>query len=373
MITPFRLLAILMLFSFVGYGQSYYMFIGTYTGKGSKGIYVYQFNASTGKLNWISNTDSVVNPSYLAVSPNGKTIYAVTETATNNTGSVSAFSFDRASGKLSFINKQPSGGANPCYVAVNKTGKWVTVGNYSGGSASAFKINTDGSLQPYSQLIQHEGKGIHAQRQEKPHVHSTVFSPQQDYLFVPDLGLDKVMIYSFKPTEEKPLQPAEPPFAASIAGSGPRHFTFHPTKAFAYLIEELSGTVVAYTYKKGVLTFLQRIPTRPANFTGAPGSADIHISPDGKFLYASNRGQENTITIFSIDGKNGRLQVKGFQSTQGSTPRNFTIDPTGKYLLVANQNSNNVVVFRRNASTGLLTPTGEEISIPNPVCLKMMK
>jgi 6-phosphogluconolactonase len=368
-----RLLFFYLFISVSASSQSFFMFIGTYTDHGSKGIYVYRFNASTGKLQWVSNTDSIVNPSYLAISPDKQHVYAVTETARNNSGSISAFSFNHSSGKLAFINKQTSGGDNPCYVSVYKSNKWVLVANYSGGSLSAFKTNKDGSLQPYNQLIQHEGKGINEQRQEKPHVHSVVFSPAQDYLFTPDLGLDKVFIYSFNPTLDQPLRPASPPYASSIAGSGPRHFTFHPNKKYAYLVEEMSGTVVAYKYNAGKLTLVQRIAAHPASYTGEIGSADIHISPDGKFLYASNRGNENTVTIFSIDKNTGRLNVKDFESTRGVKPRNFIIDPTGKYLIVANQDSNNIVVFKRNAQTGLLTATGDEIQIPNPVCLQMMK
>jgi 6-phosphogluconolactonase len=364
---------LVLLFSLFIQAQSYYLFIGTYTSNGSKGIYVYRFNSSTGKAEWVSNTEGVVNPSFLDIAPDKKHIYAVTETARNNSGSVSSFSFDRTTGQLTFINKQPSGGDNPCYVQVSKSKKWLMVGNYSGGSLSALKINADGSLQPLSQSIQHEGKSINAQRQEKAHVHCTMFSPDQQFLFVPDLGLDKVMIYKFQSSDEKPLQAAEQPFVSSVPGSGPRHFTFHPNGRFAYLIEEISGTVVGYTYKKGKLGLIQRIPTHPANYTGNIGSADIHVSPDGKFLYASNRGDENTITIFSIDGRTGRLVLKGFQSTLGRTPRNFMITPDGKHLLAANQSTNNIVIFKRDKATGLLTATGEEIKIPSPVCLKIMK
>jgi 6-phosphogluconolactonase len=352
--------------------QSYYMFVGTYTNKGSKGIYVYRFNASTGKAELLSNTDSVVNPSYLAIASNKKYIYAVTETATNNSGSISAFSFDRTNGKLTFINKQSSGGANPCYVTVNKTNKWVMVGNYSGGNLSAFPVNADGSLQPLSQSIQHTGSGINKQRQDKAHVHSTVFSPAQDYLFTPDLGEDKVYTYHFNAASQKPLTPANPPFTATEPGSGPRHFTFHPNNKFAYLIEELSGIVVAYKYSNGRLSSIQRSITHPKDYKGVIGSADIHTSPDGKFLYASNRGQENTITIFSIDLVTGKLELKGYQPTLGQTPRNFNIDPSGNYLLVANQATDNIVVFKRDKQTGLLQETGEQIKVPTPVCIQMI-
>lgn len=193
------------------------------------------------------------------------------------------------------------------------------------------------------------------------------------FLFTPDLGTDKVMIYSLNQAAEKVLIPAKPPFAASLPGSGPRHFTFHPNQKFAYLVEELTGTVAAYNYTNGTLKFLQRIITHPVSYKGDIGSADIHLSPDGNFLYVSNRGNENTLTIFSVNKITGKLSLKGYQSTLGKTPRNFMIDPTGNFLLVANQDTDNIVIFKRNILTGLLTPTGAEISIPKPVCLQMAK
>ncbi len=366
------LLFIMSLISCATISQSNYLFIGTYTNSGSKGIYVYRFNATSGKAEWVSNTDSLVNPSYLAVASGKNYIYAVTESAGKIPGSVSAFSFDRSSGRLNLINTQSSGGDNPCYVSVSSDNKWVLVGNYSGGSLSALPVNADGSLEPFSQNIQHTGTGANKQRQEKPHVHSTVFSPAQDYLLTPDLGVDKIFIYSFNPSSGKPLQPSQQPFVSSQPGSGPRHLTFHPGGRFAYVIEELTGTVAAYKYKPGTLEPIQRIATHPADYTGSIGSADIHTAPDGKFLYVSNRGDENTITIFSIDSKSGRLSLKGYQPTLGKKPRNFTIDPSGRFLLVANQETNNVVIYKRNMKTGMLTATGEQITVPSPVCLKMV-
>jgi len=364
----------LLLISFKGFAQNHYLFIGTYTGSGSKGIYVYKFNTQTGKATWVSNTDtsSASNPSYLSISPNGKYIYAVHEDGNQKNGNVAAYSFNRSTGDLKLINKLPSGGDHPCYVAISDNSKWVAVANYTGGSVSVFALNADGSLKPDPQVVQHEGKSVVPQRQDKPHVHSTVFSPKGDYLFVSDLGTDKVMIYKFNSASSKPLQ-TNATFAESAPGSGPRHFTFHPNNKYAYLIEELTGTVVAYQFSNGKLNFLQRIAAHPEGYKGTIGSADIHISPDGKFLYASNRGDENTIAIFSINSATGTLKSAGYQSTMGKTPRNFMIDPTGNFLLVANQNSNNIVVFKRNKSTGLLTATGSEIQVPRPVCLKMVK
>lgn len=354
--------------------QKYFLFIGTYTGHGSKGIYVYQFDAATGKASWISNTDStVVNPSYLAIAPGDSLLYACTETRTVNAGGISAFRFNRENGTLSFINKQSSGGDNPAYVAVHQSGKWATAGNYSGGSLAAFPLNADGSLQPYSQLIQHTGKGVNTARQEAAHVHATVFSPKGDYLFTPDLGMDRVMIYRFDASLPKPLQPAIQQYVATAPGSGPRHFDFHPNGKWGYLLEEMGGAVVAYHYANGKLTQFQQIAAHPDTASGGFGSADIHVSPDGKFLYASNRGKENTIAIFKINASTGKLSPVGYQSTMGRVPRNFYIDPTGNFLLAANQETGNIVIFKRNKQTGVLTYTGDQLLIPEPVCLKMIK
>ena len=364
-----RFLLALLLLSATCMAKDLYLFIGTYTGTGSKGIYVYRFNTETGKATWVSNTDSLVNPSFLCPTSNGKFLYAVSESGGNFPGKINAFAFDKKSGILKFINAQSSGGDNPCYVSVTKNGKWVAVANYTGGNLSVFNTNDNGSLNKASQMMQDIGTGPNKGRQEKPHVHSVVFSPDDKQLFAPDLGTDKVMIYTFKSSSAMPLEPADPAFAETLPGRGPRHFTFHPNKKYAYLIQELAGEINGYVYKKGKLTNIQNIATHPEGFKGQPGSADIHPSPDGKFLYASNRGEENNIAIFSIDPTNGLLEPKGYQSTLGIKPRNFCIDPTGNFLLVANQDSGNIVIFKRDKETGLLSPTGDEIKIPKPVCL----
>jgi 6-phosphogluconolactonase len=246
------------------------------------------------------------------------------------------------------------------------------VGNYTGGNFSALPVNKDGSLAPLSQTIQHKGTGPNKERQEKAHVHSTFFSPDYQYLLTPDLGMDKVMIYSFNAAQKKPLALATIPFAASSPGSGPRHLAFHPNKKYAYLVEEMTGTVRAFNYNKGALNAFQTIATHPADYKGQPGSADIHISPDGKFLYASNRGDENNIAIFSINPGTGKLTSVGYQPVRGAQPRNFMIDPTGKYLLVANQRTSNIEIYQRDLKTGLLQATLQQVDVPNPVCLQML-
>lgn len=363
-----------LLSSLLAPAQNFYLFTGTYTGSGSKGIYVYNFNAQTGKAKWISNTDSVItNPSYLTVSHSGDFVYSVNETNGNDPGKVSAFSFNKNKGTLKLLNTELSGGDDPCYVAASDDGKWLAVANYTGGSVSVFPLNKNGSLQPYSQLIQDSGSSVNKERQEKAHVHEAVFSPDEAYLFTPDLGMDKVIIYKFNPSLKQPLKPSSSPVVNASPGSGPRHLTFHPNKKFAYLIHELSGTVTAYSYNNGKLKKIQELPTHPDGFKGAIGSAEISVSPDGKFLYASNRGDENTITIFSINPSTGKLKLQGYQSSMGKAPRNFIIDPTGNYLLVANQDTDNIIIFKRNKQTGLLKETGEEIHVPKPVCLQMIK
>ncbi|MGZ5190406.1 MAG: lactonase family protein [Flavisolibacter sp.] len=337
-----------------------------------KGIYVYGFNETNGKTKLISSTDSVKNPSYLSIDPSGKFIYACTETRTTGAGSVSAFRFDRKIGKIEFINKQPAGGDNPVYVSIHKNGKWLAIGSYSSGSLAVFPLKDDGSILPFSQNIQHTGSGLKP-NQNQPHVHAVVFSPSYDRLFVPDLGLDKIFQYRFDGNAEIPM--VDTSFTSVLPGSGPRHFTFHPNGKYAYLIEEMGGAVMAYTYNStnGQLDSIQRILTHHEDSTGDFQSADIHISPDGKFLYASNRTRQNNIAIFYVDQSSGRLKLLGYESTRGKTPRNFVIDPSGKFLLVANQGSNNIVVFKRNKKTGMLTATGEEINTPEPGCLKMVR
>jgi 6-phosphogluconolactonase len=352
-----------------------FLLIGTYTSGKSEGIYVYDFDTQTGASKKRSSVQTP-NPSYLAVSPYQKIVYAVAETdeakKEGTGGAVSAFSFNPANGSLSLINQQFSQGRNPCYVSVDKTGKWVFAGNYSSGSAVLFPVRADGGLETAKQVLQHTGTGPNKDRQEAPHVHSTVLSPDNKFLFTPDLGTDKVMIYRFD-KKNGTLSPAPTPFAESVPGSGPRHFDFHPNKKYAYLVEEMSGTVVAFKYKKGKLAPIQRTSILPTGFKGVIGSADIHVSPDGRFLYASNRGESNTIAIFSIDAKTGKLTAIGHQSTIGKTPRNFNFDPGGNFLLVANQSTDDIVIFKIDKATGLLTDTGKRINVPNPVCIKWIQ
>jgi 6-phosphogluconolactonase len=350
--------------------QQHYLITGTYTSGKSEGIYVYKFNSTDGSAKKISQV-KISNPSFVAVSPNEQFVYAVQEDAAKNGkgGDITAFSFNKQTGILSYINQQPSGGDHPCYVSVDKTGKWVVAGNYSSGSLSVLPVQANGSLGAAIAIIQHNGSGPDKGRQNSPHVHCTLFSEDNRFLFVPDLGIDKVMIYAFDEVTGK-LTPAKQPFAQSNGGAGPRHLCFHPSNKYAYLMEELGGTVVVFKYKNGTLKTTQRISSMPVGDTSFAGSADIHVSPDGKFLYASNRADANSIAIFSISSKNGKLSLTGHQSTLGKTPRNFNFDPTGNFLLVANQNSDEIVIFKRDTITGLLTDTKNRINVGKPVCLK---
>ncbi|MEP7280296.1 MAG: lactonase family protein [Bacteroidota bacterium] len=351
------------------HAQKSYLLIGTYTGGKSEGIYVYDFNSLTGDAVYRSKIKAP-NPSYLTVSPNEQHVYAAFEQGSRNGGGkVGAYSFDKKTGDLHFINEQASGGDAPCFVSTDKTGRWVAAANYSGGSLAVFPVATGGGLEPADTVIQHTGSSVNKKRQEKAHVHSTFFSKDSRFLLVPDLGMDKIMIYSFNEKTGKPV-PAPQPFVKTVEGSGPRHISFSPNNKYVYLAQELSGVVVAYSYNNGRLNAIQQISAAQPGFKGFMGSADIHVSADGKFLYSSNRGDANTITIFKINTANGKLTVVGFQSTLGKGPRNFILDPTGHFLLVANQDSDDIIVFRRNTNTGLLTDTGKKIEVGNPVCLK---
>ena len=350
--------------------KDFYLLVGTYTNEQkTNGIHVYAFNSQTGDAQEKSKTTGITNPSFLTVSKDNKNVYAVSEAGDGK--GVNAFSFDRTSGNLKLLNTGSAGGNGPCYITVDDKKQWVFTANYGGGSLSATKLNKDGSLSGETQVIQHEGSSVNKSRQDKPHVHSVVLSPDGRFLLVADLGTDKVNVYAFKPGDAKPLSPAAPAFASVNPGGGPRHLAFHPNGKHAYLVLEIEGTVTAFDFKNGKLETKQNITMLAPDFKGKVGAADIHVSPDGKFLYASNRGEANDIVIYSID-KDGKLSYAGRQSDLVNTPRNFAIDPTGSFLLVANQNGNNIVVFKRDVQTGLLTPTGKSIQVDKPVCLKFV-
>lgn len=345
--------------------KNYNLVVGTYTAPGkSEGIYTYDFDTNTGNTELKNITKGTANPSYLAISPDQKYAYAVNETGDKST--VSAFKYDAKTGALTFINKVDSHGADPCFITVDE--KNVLVANYSGGSLAVFSRKTDGSLSEAIQVIQHTGKSIDPKgRQKSAHVHMVKFTPDRQYLMVNDLGEDQTYIYSYNQTgKDKTL--IEKLIIKTNAGTGPRHITFSPNGKFAYLVHEFNGSITAFSYLNGSLTKLQEIGTVAKDFKGAIDAADIHVSADGKFLHETNRGDANSISTFSILS-NGQLKWIETISTLGKGPRNFTIDPSGKFLLVAHQYTNNIVIFDRDMKTGKLKDSGKRIEVGAPVCL----
>ena len=362
---PFAVVLLIFIFTSVqAQKNKFNLLIGTYTQScDSKGIYVYEFDSKTGDFSLKNATEKVINPSYLTVSKDNNFVYSVNEFGAEST--VSSFSYDPASGKLDLINKQSSKGADPCYIINDE--KNVIVANYSGGNISVFGKNNDGSLAEAKQVIQHYGKGINRQRQEDPHVHMVHFSPDKKFVLSNDLGNDKVYSYAYNPNVANTVLELKDSISVK-SGSGPRHLTFSKNGKFVYLLQELDGALTVFSYSNGILTKIDETTILAKDFKGTFSSADIHISPDGKFLYATNRGEANNITIFKIQ-KNGKLVLKGETSTLGKGPRNFAIDPIGNFLLVAHQYTNDVVIFKRDKKTGLLTDTGKKIALCSPVCL----
>lgn len=342
--------------------QNYNLIIGTYTNKGnSEGIYVYNYDSQTAATQLKSTTKST-NPSYLAVSKDKNFIYAVNEDSKNST--VSSFGFNTQCGSLNFIDKISSDGADPCFITTN--GNQILVANYSGGSVVALTTSADGKFSANKQVIQHTGKSVNAARQQSAHVHQVQLTPDKKYAIVNDLGEDKIYIYQIANNAKKELT-----LNSSIKttpGSGPRHLSFSPNGKFAYLTHEFTGIVTAYKYADGNLTELQQIETVAKDFKGKIDAADIHVSSDGKFLYQTNRGDLNTISLFTI-AANGTLKLVETVSTLGKGPRNFSIDPSGKHLLVAHQYTNDVVIFNRDSKTGKLTDSGKRINVGTPVCM----
>ncbi|WP_228451656.1 lactonase family protein [Chryseobacterium sp. SN22] len=370
-----NILSLIIIFSclFKIHAQHTYAFFGSFNrDKDTEGLYVYELDALSGKLSKVTSIKGILNPSFLTVSPNGKYVFACTESKTKNGGSVSSFAFDPERKSLTLISKQKSGGENPVYLTVHQNGKWLVNGNYTEGSISVYPVSENGQIQPYVQNFQFTEGSIDPNRQARAHIHSTVFSPDLNYIFLPDLGADKIRTYRFKSEEEQPLQPATIPFTATVPGSGPRHFTFHPNGKFAYCIEEMGGAVSVYSYDNGKLDYLQRIDTHSEKYREDFESSDVHVSPDGRFLYASNRGNENNIAIFSIRD-DGTLKTVGYQSTKGKHPRVFNLDPEGKFLIATNAGTGTVVVFRRNPDTGLLKKVGRKIKIKSVSCVEIRK
>jgi 6-phosphogluconolactonase len=351
----------------------YYLLIGTYTDGGANdGIYVYRFNPNKGEATFVSKTSGVQNPSWLCISKDGKFVYAVNENSGDKPGEVSAFAFDKKKGELIFLNKQPTDGLSPCHINIDASGKNVITANYNGGNISVFKTNDDGSLQPHTQVVGHEGYGVNVQRQEMPHPHEVVFSPDEKYVFTPDLGTDRLYQYSFNGTDPKNvLTPANDPGYYTVDdGLGPRHFTFSPDGKTAYLLNELAGNIMVFDYANGKLTPKQTIASTTTGDKNDRGSAEIFITPNGKFLYTSNRGAANDISLYKVQ-TDGTLLENGHQAV-GPAPRGFMVDPTGRFLLVANQNGNNIQIFVINKNYGLLQDTGTKLDVQKPTCLQVV-
>jgi 6-phosphogluconolactonase len=349
----------------------YMIYVGTYTNHGSKGIYAYQFDASTGKLTSPGLAAETSQPSFLAVDPGGHFLYAVNESGNFNgepTGAVSAFSIQPETGKLSLLNQVSSHGADPAHIILDRTGKYVFASNYTSGSVVVLPVLKDGRLGEASSFVQHKGSSVNPERQKGPHAHAIALSPDNRFAIVADLGLDQLIAYPFDAA--KGTLGANPQITKASPGAGPRHLTFSSDGRFLYVINEMQSTVVTYAYDAGtgVLRELQSISTLPKGFNGTSTGAEIEIDPSGKFLFASNRG-DDSIAVFSIDSRTGTLTHVDTDPTGGKTPRHFAVDPTGTWLLAANQDSDNITVFRFDQKAGRLSATGDVIQVSAPVCL----
>jgi 6-phosphogluconolactonase len=350
--------------------DQYLVYVGTYTGHGSQGIYGYRFDAATGQLISLGLAGQSDNPSFLTVSLGHRFLYAVNEVdhyQGQPTGAVSAFAIDHSTGKLSLLNQVAAQDPGPAYISMDRMGKFVLIANYPLGSVAVFPVLKDGKLGEASDFVRHKGSSIDQERQSGPHGHAIELSPDNRFAIAADLGLDQLIVYPFDAVRGR----FGPPQVVEIKpGSGPRHIAFSPNGKFIYLINEMGGTITAFSYSaaQGKLTELQTVSTLHGGFKGENSTAEIAVHPSGNFLYGSNRG-DDSIVVFAIDHATGRLTFVERVSTQGKTPRNFAVDPSGRWLLAANQDSNSIVTFQVNQKTGRLTPTGQALPVPEPVCL----
>lgn len=350
--------------------SDFLMYVGTYTGKGSDGIYVYRFDAKTGTVKPIGLAAKADNPSFLAISPDEKSLYSVSEVGRGAV--VSAFDIDAQSGMLKLRNAVADPGSGPCFVGVDHTGKVVVIANYGSGSVASYQVGADGKLSPAVSMIQHKGSSADPARQKGPHAHSINVSPDNRFAIAADLGLDELLVYKLDAASGQ-LTPNDPPFTKVTPGDGPRHFTFHPNKRFAYVIAEMHNTVTALNWDaaKGTLTPIESVSTLPPDFKGASDTAEVQVHQNGKWLYGSNRGHDS-IAVFDIDQKTGKLKLVQNAPTGGSHPRNFRMDPTGNWLIAANMNGNSMKVFKIDQTTGQLTASGDMLKLTSPVCIKFI-
>lgn len=357
--------------------ESLMIYIGTYTGQGtgSKGIYRTTFDTATGALSEPRLAAELTSPSFLAIDPSGKYLFAVNEVEAfegKKGGAVSSFAIDRATGDLKPLNSASTRGGGPCHIVVDKEGRHALVANYGGGSTAVVAVDAAGSLGDSTAFFQHTGSSVNPARQKEPHAHSINLDAANHFAFVADLGLDQILVYKFDPRTGT-LEPNTPPYAKVAPGAGPRHFAFSPDGKNAYAINELNSTVTAFNYDaaKGVLTEIEAVSTLPKGFRGTNYPADIHVHPSGKFVYGSNRGHDS-IVAYQRDPATGKLTYVGTQGEAIKNPRNFAIDPSGAFVLVANQDANSIVVFRIDPATGALSPTSKSIKAPRPVCLQFL-
>jgi 6-phosphogluconolactonase len=352
----------------------YLAYVGTYTTKtNSKGIYVFRFDAAVGQAKAVGLAAESADPSFLAIHPDGQHLYAVNEVSEfggQKSGAVSAFAIDRHTGSLTPLNQVATRGAGPCHISLDGTARFVLVANYDGGSVAVFPVQANGSLGKDSDFVQHTGSGPNKERQEAPHAHWIGTSPDNRFALAVDLGLDEILVYRFDSTKGS-LSPNNPPFAKVNPGAGPRHLAFQGDGKFAYVLTEMENAVTAFAYAQnnGSFSALQTVSTLAKDYTGTKEAAELTVHPTGKFLYASNRAGVDSITAFAIDPTKGTLTLVGQYATRGKTPRHFAIDPTGAFLLAANEDSNNIVVFKIDPATGGLTPTGQTVEVPSPVCI----
>ncbi len=352
------------------------VYVGTYTAGKSEGIYVLKLDLQSGDLKPHKIVKNVVEPSFLTVDKKRRFVYAVNETVEfsgKKSGAVSSFAIDQRTGDLQFLNQQPSLGGAPCFVTTSEDSRFVLVANYVGGNVAVFPVENDGKLGVSTDLAQHTGFGPNKDRQEAAHAHSITLDRNNRLAFAADLGIDRLMIYQFDSKTGKLIPNKVQPFFQAKPGAGPRHFTFHPNGKFAFLINELTSSITSLSYdeKLGTLKEIQTLSTLPKSFDDANTCADIHVSPDGKFLYGSNRGHDS-IASYRIGKNDGKLEFVEHTMTGGKRPRNFAIDPSGKFLLAANQDSDSIVVFRIDKKTGKLSPSGTSADVPTPVCIKFI-
>ncbi len=375
-ISPYKLIALFLpLFSCQNPPATYRVYLGTYTGKGSEGIYTCQFNSKSGQLSDLKLAVRSDNPSFLAVDQKGQCLYAVNETGTylnEPTGSVSVFNIHHITGQLELLQQISSLGAAPAHLSLNQTGQYLFVANYTGGNIAAFPINNQGQLGEPTGFMQHEGSGTNRIRQERPHAHCIAVSNNDQYVLVADLGIDKLMFYRFYNTSGS-LEPHNPAFVQLLPGAGPRHFDFHPSGEAVYVLNELSSTISVFSFDTATagMQLRQDIGTLPEDFSGENTTAEIEVDARGRFLYASNRGH-NSIVQYAIDPVSGKIKPIAWISSGGKDPRHFTIDPSGKWLLAANQNSDNVVVFRIDPDNGQLKETSNSLQLSMPVCIRFI-